>query len=422
MFASGATVAYAESADTIGEDIELVRPTTATSVPRVYERLFDSMIEEAGDGFRRNVFDWALGVGRAYRRTDDPGFSLRVRHALADRLVFEQARESLGGRIDFFISGGGTLSPELSALFAGMDLPIFEGYGLTETAPVVSVNPPEAPRSGTVGPPLENVDVRLDDSRLDDAALGDVATADGSGTAGSDEAGGISRRSGAENLDARGAESTVDGGTGIDGDDSHDDNVSEVGELLVRGPSVSPGYWNRPAETERAFVEGWFRTGDLVERRSDGYLVYRDRLKQLLVLSTGKNVAPEPIENRFATTRLVDQCMLIGDDRRFVAALIVPNFDALYARAEAEGISLPAEREAICRDERTREWVEKEVSRVNAALADHERIKRFELVETEWTPANDLLTPSMKKKRRNVASAFADRIQSIYGSEPARTN
>ena len=377
MFAAGATVAYAESADTIGEDIELVRPTTATSVPRVYERIFDSMVEEAGDGPRKRVFEWALDVGRAYQHNDGPSASLRVRHAIADRLVFERVRETLGGRIEFFISGGGTLSPELAELFAGTGLPIFERYGLTETAPVVSVNPPEAPWPGTIGLPLGNVEVDLDDARLDEAALSEGPAV-----------------------------------TGV-----------ERGELLVRGPNVSDGYWDRPDATERAFTDqGWFRTGDLIERRPDGYLVYRDRLKQLLVLSTGENVAPEPIEGRFATSRRVDQCMVVGNDRKFLGAPIVPNFAALRSWAAEEGIDLPADRAAIRRDERAREWVREEVERVNEDLADHERIKRFELVSTEWTPGNDLLTPSMKKKRRNLRSRFDDRIEAIYDGESIRTS
>jgi long-chain acyl-CoA synthetase len=389
MFAAGATVAYAESADTIGEDIELVRPTTATSVPRVYERIFDSMIEAAGDGPRRRVFDWALDVGRAYQRSDDPGPSLRVRHAIADRAVFEQVRENLGGRIEFFISGGGTLSPDLAELFAGMGLPIFEGYGLTETAPVVSVNPPEAPQPGTIGPPLENVEVTLDDTRVD--------------------------------------ETTPDGGSAtVDTGGTDSDEAIERGELLVRGPNVSDGYWNRPGATERAFTEReggsrWFRTGDLIERRPDDYLVYRDRLKQLLVLSTGKNVAPEPIEGRFATSRRVDQCMVVGNDRKFLGALIVPNFAALRSWAAEEEVDLPADREGICRDERAREWIREEVRRVNADLASHERIKRFELVPVEWSAENDLLTPSMKKKRYNLRSRFDDRIEAIYDRESTRT-
>jgi long-chain acyl-CoA synthetase len=411
MFASGATVAYAESADTVGEDIELVRPTSATSVPRVYERIFDSMVAEAGEGPRRRIFDWALDVGRAYERADDPDLALQAKRAIADRLVFDQVKASLGGRVEFFISGGGTLSPDLAELFAGMDLPIFEGYGLTETAPVVSVNPPEAPISGTIGPPLENVEIDIDDSRLDDEALGGGAfggnqpsAARGSSSGGS--RGGRSGGGGSVGRDGRGASEMGDDGT------------TEVGELLVRGPNVSAGYWGRPDATERAFGEdGWFRTGDLVERRSDDYLVYRDRLKQLLVLSTGKNVAPEPIEGRFATSRRVDQCMVIGNDRKFVGALIVLNVAALRAWAVEEGVDLPEDRAALCRDERVREWVREEVERVNADLARHERIKRFELVPTEWTPENDLLTPSMKKKRRNVIARFGDRVNAVYEGE-----
>ena len=432
MFAAGATVAYAESPDSLREDFKLVRPTTGTSVPRVYEKLYDAIRSQAAESpTRERIFEWAIDVGRRYHEADDPGTSLALQHRLADRLVFSQVRDALGGRVDFFISGGGSLSADLCALYHAMGLPILEGYGLTETAPVVSVNPIENPKIGTIGPPVVDVDVLVDPTvGIDDRG----------------EAGG------------------------------------DVGELLVRGPNVADGYWNRPGETAAAFVgpadlpetdggrkslrdfpahrnstrsgDGaaggpaesratgdpadasaggrptpdavgragsghatgrWFRTGDVVELRPDGYLAFRGRLKQLIVLSTGKNVAPLPIESAFAPCDVVEQCMVLGDGRKFVSALFVPDFEALDSWADREGIDLPDSRREICRDERVRQRVRAEVDRVNDDLESHERIKRFRLVPEEFSADNDLATPTLKKKRRNILERYADHVETIYG-------
>jgi len=364
MFAAGSTVAYAESPDTVAEDIQVVQPTGASSVPRVYERIFDNMRSEAPDA----IFTRAVAVAREYATVENPGPVLRLRHALYDRLVFSKVRDQMGGNIEAFISGGGSLSTRLSQLFEGMGLPIYEGYGLTETSPVVSVNPPEDSRAGTLGPPLVNVDVKLDDSVVDEE-----------------------RREAA------------------DGD---------VGELLVKGPNVTPGYWNRPGATEEAITaEGWFRSGDIIERTYDGYLVYHDRLKQLIVLDTGKNIAPQPIEDEFATSERIDQAMVIGDNQKFIAALFVPNFQAVRAWAQAEGVDLPEDRAAICRDPSVIDFVQAEVDAVNKQLPKSERVKEFRLVPAEWTPENDLMTPSMKIKRRKVTERFGDRIRDIYGED-----
>ncbi|MFP4625129.1 MAG: AMP-dependent synthetase/ligase [Natronomonas sp.] len=361
MFGSGATVAYAESTDTVAEDIQLVRPTTASSVPRVYERIYDNMRENAP----APIFEFAVGVAREWSGTDDPGLGLQIKHAIADRLVFSKVRDQLGGNVDFFVSGGGSLSKRLSELFDGMDLPINEGYGLTETSPVVSVNPVEDSRPGTLGPPLVNVEVRLDETV--------VSKERQSGTAG------------------------------------------RIGELHVKGPNVTPGYWERPGATEGAFTEdGWFKTGDIVELTDDDYLVYHDRIKQILVLDTGKNVAPQPIEDEFATSERIDQVMVIGDDRKFLAALIVPNFERLERWAGENDIDLPDDFEEICELDAVHEWVDKEVQAVNETLAKHERIREFRLVPMEWTPDNDLLTPSMKIKRRNVMDQFAEEVADMY--------
>jgi long-chain acyl-CoA synthetase len=371
MFATGATVAYAESADTVDGDIGLVRPTVATSVPRVYQRIYDSMREQAAEsGFKSRVFQWAVEVGRAYATADRPGPLLRAKYGLADRLVFSEVKDQMGGNVEFFVSGGGSLSKRLAELFDGMGLPILEGYGLTEASPVVSTNPPEDTRAGTLGPPLCGVEAELDT---------EVVTED--------------RRAKAE---------------------------GEIGELLIRGENVTEGYWNRPEATEGAFADdGWFRTGDIIERTDEGYLVYHDRLKEILVLDTGKNVAPGPIEIEFATSDRVDQIMVMGDDEKFVSALVVPNFEGVERWAEREGVDLPEDPAAVCENEAVQRWIAEEIIEVNEGFSNHERIKEFRLVPDEWTPENDLLTPSLKLKRRNILARYEEQVREIYGKEPA---
>jgi len=366
MFASGVSVAYAESPDTLADDLGLVRPTSGASVPRVYERIFDRMRERAsGSPVRERVFGWAVDVAIDYARADDPGPILGAKHALADRLVYSTVTAQLGGNVEFLVSGGGSLSEDLADLFLGMGVPIVEGYGLTETSPVVSVNPPEKVQTGTMGPPVVDLDARVDES--------------------------------------------------VVGDDQFTDAEGRVGELQVDGPNVTDGYWGRPDETEAAFTDdGYFKTGDIVEVTPDGYLRHRDRIKQLIVLSTGKNVAPGPIEDRFSTNDRVDQVMVVGDERKFVGALVVPNFEAMTRWAEREGRDLPEEFEAPCRDERVREWVGEAVETVNADLEPIERIKQFEVVPNEWTTENDMLTPSMKKIRHNIQTAHNDVIERLY--------
>ncbi len=386
MFGSGATVGYAESTDTVTEDIATIAPQAGASVPRVYERIFRTMREQAGESpLKARIFEWALGVAQRYQQADDPGPLLRAKHGLADRLVYSTVTENLGGNVELFVSGGGSLSPELCRIFNGMGLRIVEGYGLTETAPVVTVNSPEDVQPGTVGVPLVGVDTAIESTPEE-----------------------------RENLDLHSPDSAV-------------------GELLVRGPNVTDGYWNRPGATESAFVEGsadttgvvtadgvtfeegrWFRTGDLVERTPDGYFIIHDRLKQILVLDTGKNIAPQPIEGRFSTDQRVEQLMLVGDDRKFVSALVVPNFEQLKEWAEREAVDLPDEPAALATDERVNGWVADSIERVNENLEDPEKIKRFTLVPEEWTPDNNMLTPSLKKRRRDILAAHEEAVREIY--------
>lgn len=385
QFASGAHVCYAESPDTIQEDFGLVQPTSGTSVPRVYEKLYAAVREQATESpTKERIFKWAVSVGREYHETDDPGLSLRAKRAVADKLVFQKVRDALGGNIEFFISGGGSLSPDLCALYQGMDLPILEGYGLTETSPVITVNPPEEPKVGTIGLPVSDTEITVEES---------VASPE--------------------------QQAQIDG---------------TAGELLVRGPQVSEGYWNLPEATEAAFVEKergpasnasgtsedessgtkWFRTGDVVELREDGYVRFLERAKQILTLSTGKNVAPGPIEDAFAASSVVEHCMVVGDGRKFVSAIIVPDFEGLRSWAQSEGVDLPEDRASICRDERVDERIQAAVDEANANFESYEQIKRFRLVPTEFSEANDMLTPTMKKKRRNILDRFADEVGDLY--------
>ncbi len=388
-FGAGATVGYAASPATFADDLAAIRPNAGAAVPRLYERLFDGMRERAGETpLGERVFSWAVDVAREWTRTDDPGPGLRARHAVADLLVYGDVREALGGELEFMISGGGSLPKALCETYVGMGVPILEGYGLTETSPVVSVNPPDDPRPGTLGPPVPGVDVRIDASVVD-----------------------------AGDFDADG----------------------EVGELLVRGPNVADGYWNRPEATAEAFADeapapaaavesdggavgesgseggAWLRTGDVVERTADDYLVFHDRLTDLLVLSTGKNVAPRPVEDALAASDRIDQTMLVGDGRSRVGALIVPNVAAARRWADREGLDLPDDRAALCRDDRVREWVGAAVADVDEGLDQAERIREFALVAGPWTAENGLLTPSLKKRRAEIRERHADAIERMYG-------
>ena len=365
----GMTVAYAENPDTVGDDLQQVGPDAAASVPRVYERIYNQMREQASESpVKKRIFEWAVDTAQTYDDADDPGVVLETKLKIADKLVFSQVREALGGNVQLFVSGGGSLSEDLAKLYRAMGLTILEGYGLTETAPALTTNPPEDIRVGTMGIALCDVDLKLDP---------DVVS-----------------------------------------EETKASEKGEVGELLAKGPNVFEAYWNKPDKTEAAFTDdGYFRTGDIVSIDGDGYVRFVDRRKNLIVLDTGKNVAPEPIEDEFATSARVDQIMVVGDDRKFIGAVIAPNFEELWEWADEEDIDLPDDPAAAVADDRVHEWVAEEVDRVNEVLSSHETIKEFRLVPEEWTADNDLLTPSMKKKRRNIRAAYEEAIEDIYGDD-----
>jgi long-chain acyl-CoA synthetase len=354
--ATGVSMVFAESLDTLPRDIRRVRPTVITGVPRLYEKLHERVVstaQEAG-GVTRRVFDWASGVAMA--RADvlagggrlSPWLALQSK--LADRLVFGKIRENLGGRFRFVVSGGAPLDETLARWFYGTGIPLVEGYGLTETSPVISVAPLHAMRFGTVGPPLPNVELRIADD----------------------------------------------------------------GEVLTRGPNVMMGYYGRPQETAAALRDGWFCTGDIGRLDERGYLRITDRKKELLVTSGGKKIAPQPIETELRRDVLIAEAVLLGDKRKFPAALIVPNFSRLAGHL---GVSRPADAAAaatlLARPD-VRSLYEAAVEAVNARFAQYERIKEFRLLPQELTIAAGELTPTMKVKRRVIDQRYAALIEDMY--------
>lgn len=352
----GVTVRFAESLETIARDLLQVRPTIMTGVPRVYEKFQSRVLETiaAAPARRQALFRWAYGVGRTWaeaRRGERPATAfLRVCHAVADRLVLSKVRARLGGRLRLLVSGGAPLAGSTGEFFHAMGLMLVEGYGLTETSPVLAVNPLDAVRLGTVGPPIPGVELKIADD----------------------------------------------------------------GEILARGPNVMRGYYNKPDATREALAGGWFHTGDIGELDERGYLRITDRKKDLIVTSGGKKIAPQPIEAALKADPLVAEAVLLGDRRKFVAALVVPAFAALEARAKEMGLA-GASRAALVGRPEVASLYQVIIDRVNEGLGQFERIKKFALLPAEFSVASGELTPTMKVRRKVVEERWRGEIEQIYG-------
>jgi long-chain acyl-CoA synthetase len=351
---SGLTIVFAESLETVARDLRATRPTLMTVVPRVCEKLQARVLATVAEssGLRRWLFHDALarGIARVRRAGGGPASLLPVgwRDTLGDRLVFSKVRERLGGRLRLIVTGSAPLQQETGEFFLAAGLPLYEGYGLTETAPALAVNYPGRARLGTVGPALPNVELR----------------------------------------------------------------IAEDGEILARGPNVMQGYWNRPDDTAAVLKDGWFHTGDIGEI-DDGFLRITDRKKDLLVTSGGKKVAPQPIEARLKKHPLVAEAVVVGDRRRFPAALIVPAFDVLGDRLRALG--LPAgERDALVLRDDVLGLYREVVDALNRDLAQFEQVKQIALLPAEFTIAGGELTPTLKVKRRVVEARWRDTIERLY--------
>ena len=355
-FYKGVSIAYAESVQTVPQNMQEVRPHVFVSVPRVYEK-FHARVQDtiaAAPPVRQKLFRWAVGVGRESLpwtlKGEHPSGLLGLKYALANALVFRKLEERLGGRFEYAVSGGAPLAPDLAEFFWSVGIEIYEGYGLTETSPVISVNAPGITKLGTVGRPIPGIEVE----------------------------------------------------------------IAEDGEILTRGPHVMKGYFGNPEATAEVIDEdGWFHTGDIGEIDADGYLRITDRKKEIIVNAYGKNVAPAPIENALKSSRYVSQAVVLGDRRKFLAALVVPDLEALTTWAKGQGIAVAGAEELIA-DHRVRELIAAEVAAVNEGLASYERIVAWELLPEEFSLEGGELTPTQKVKRRVIHEKYDDRIDRMY--------
>ncbi|MBU1299045.1 MAG: long-chain fatty acid--CoA ligase [Bacteroidetes bacterium] len=352
---SGATIAYAESVETVRDNLAEVKPTIMTSVPRLFERIYGRIYKqvESAPPVRRKIFNWAIGVGRKYAIAKKHGYippTLAIQHQLADKLVFHKLKQATGGKIKFFVSGGAALGREFGEFFEAVGLKIIEGYGLTESSPVITANRLDDYKFGAVGKPIPGVEVK----------------------------------------------------------------IAEDSEIWARGPNIMKGYWNNKHATEEAIdKEGWLHTGDIGVFDADGFLIITDRKKHMFVSSGGKNIYPQPIEGLFLQSKYIDQFVLVGDRRMFLSALIVPDFDAIKEYADRNKISYTNEEDLVDKQE-IYDIIDKEVATLQKDLANYERVRKFVLLHKPLSLENGEITPTMKIKRKAVEKKYSGLIEEMY--------
>jgi long-chain acyl-CoA synthetase len=351
----GCTIAYAESVEAVAQNLLEVRPHIMVSVPRVFEKIYTKVMDQVltSPALRRKIFFWALGVGKAYGALKLAGKpipgGLSFRRSIAAKLVFSKITSRTGGRVRFFVSGGAPLSKDIAEFFYAIGLVILEGYGLTETSPLLSINTFENIRLGTVGKTATGIEIK----------------------------------------------------------------IAPDGEILAKGPNIMKGYYKKEAETREIMEGGWFHTGDIGHFDPDGFLVITDRKKDLLVTSGGKNIAPQPIENLVKSSPYIVNAVVIGDRRRFIAALVVPDFDKLKEYAKTHGIAF-ASVDELCKDRRVVDFLKAEVDRATPLLASYERIKKIAVLPRDFDIERGEITPSLKVRRANVTTEYQDAIDALY--------
>jgi long-chain acyl-CoA synthetase len=354
-FSCGATVAYAESVETVRDNLLEVHPTVVTTVPRLFERIYSRIMKQvdAMSKVRQAIFRWAVNVGKEHakaKKSGGIGAALEVQHKLASKLVFAKLKAATGGRIRFFVSGGAALPQELGEFFEAIGITIIEGYGLTETSPVLAANRLDDYKFGSVGKPVSGVEIK----------------------------------------------------------------IAPDGEILAKGPNIMKGYYGDPKGTKEVIgKDGWFHTGDIGHFDSEGHLVITDRKKHMFVSSGGKNIAPQTIESHFLNSKYIDQFVLIGDGRRYCTALVVPEFDILKEFALKAGISFDTDHELVAHD-RIRQLFQKEIDHFQKDLPNYERVRRFELLPLQLTVENGEITPTLKVRRKVVEQKFSDLIDKMY--------
>jgi long-chain acyl-CoA synthetase len=339
----------------VGQNMPEVRPTVVVGVPRLFEKVYAAVMDNvlASPPLKRKIFFWATKVGREFGQKTLRGESipkfLEFKRKIAHKLVFSKIIAKTGGRIRFFVSGAAPLSKDIAELFYAMGLIVLEGYGLTETSPVISVNTLDKIKFGSVGPPIPDVKVK----------------------------------------------------------------IANDGEILARGPNIMKGYYNLEDETKEAIKDGWFYTGDIGHLDEDGFIVITDRKKDIIVTAGGKNVAPQPIENSLKTNSYVSDVLVIGDRRKFMSALVVPNFEKLEEYAKFNDIPYKDKQDLI-KDEDIVKFLEAEIDRATPNLASYEKIKKIALLDREFTIADGEITPTFKIKRNVVEKKYKDLIDALY--------
>lgn len=356
-FACGATIAFADSIDTVGENLQEVKPTMVPTVPRLFERIHAKIMKSVSNNSpsKQKIFHWALEVGKKYaiaKRTGLIPLGLRSKHSIAEKLVFSKLKEKTGGRLKVFISGGAALPKELGLFFEAIGLTIVEGYGLTESSPIIAFNKVEDYKFGSVGKAIPNVQIK----------------------------------------------------------------IAEDGEILTKGPHVMKGYYKLEKETKEAIdSDGWLHTGDIGYIDAEGYLFITDRKKHLFVSSGGKNIAPQQIENLFMTSKYISQFVLIGDRRQFLSALIVPDFEAIKEFADTHNIEYTNEQE-LANHEEIYKLIENDMAQIQQDLANYERVRKFVLLDKPLTLEEGEITPTLKVKRQVVEERYSNLIEDMYKS------
>ncbi|KAA9325430.1 AMP-dependent synthetase/ligase [Adhaeribacter soli] len=350
----GVSIYYAESMEAIADNLKEVKPHVFTTVPRLLEKVYDKIVAKGLelDGVKRKLFFWALELGLKYDTQQDQGFFYNMQLALANKLIFNKWREALGGNVIAIVSGGAALQPRLARVFWSANIRVMEGYGLTETSPVIAVNrhEPENNVIGTVGPPIDNVEVK----------------------------------------------------------------IAPDGEILTRGPGVMKGYYNKPELTAEVIdSEGWFHTGDIGHLEQGKYLKITDRKKEMFKTSGGKYVAPQQIENKLKESLVIEQAMVVGEGQKFPSALIVPSYTGLQDWCKIHEIPYTTDAEMIRKPEVIAKF-KKEIAGFNEGFAQYEQIKKFELVLNPWTIESGELTPSLKVKRKVISANYRHLIEGMY--------
>jgi len=353
----GSTIAYAESVEAVAVNLVEVRPTIVISVPRLFEKIYVKVMDQvlSGSRLKRAVFVWALGTGKKFAARviahEPVPKLLAFKRSLARKLVFTKITDRTGGRMRFFVCGGAPLSKDIAEFFYALGLVILPGYGLTETSPVLTGNTLNDYRFGTVGKAIPGVELR----------------------------------------------------------------IAEDGEILARGPNVMLGYHKNESDTREVMKDGWFHTGDIGRLDGDGFLAITDRKKDIIVTSGGKNVAPQPIESLIQTSPLIANVVVVGSNRKFISALVVPDFDKLETYARAEGIPF-RDRAELCRRPEVAEFLLAEVNRVTPNLAPFERVKKIAVLDRDFEFERGEVTPTLKVKRNIVEQKYTDLIDSLYGT------